>query len=64
MAYHSSVRDFAVLISVVRGSMLALVRLFDQSLKRTGYEHDYRPIAKIYHCASIYNMHVKMCCVT
>ena len=52
MAHHSVLRDFDVLISLVRGSTLASVRLFLLRLNKRGCEHGYRPIAKTCHCAT------------
>ena len=52
MAYCSSLRDFDVLISSVRGSTLASVRLFQLRLNGRGCEHGYRSIAKACHCAT------------
>ena len=48
MAYHSCLRDFAVLISWVSGSTLAPVKLFPLRLNGRGYEHGYSPIALRY----------------
>ena len=59
LTYSSSLRDFAVLISLVRGSILASVRLFCQRLNGRGYEHGYSPIAKACHCATYIQQNCK-----
>ena len=57
LTYSSSLRDFAVLISLVRGWMLASVSIFLSRLNGRN-EHDYRPTAKASHSGMYTKRHV------
>ena len=45
-AYHRYMRDFAVLINLVRGSMLASVRLLLSRLNERKHQHHYNQLLK------------------
>jgi len=55
MAYHRVVRDFAVLNSLVRGSMLASVRLLLLRLNERKHQHDYNQFLKHINVLHIYD---------
>ena len=64
MAYHRYVRDFAVLNILVRGSMLASVRLLFWRLNERKHQHDYNQLLKRINVVRIYNITASCyCCV-
>ena len=63
MAYRRYVRDFAVLSSVVRGSMLASVRLLLLRLNERKHQHDYNQLLKHINVLYVQQNCFLYCCV-